>query len=134
MPGLFRFRSWLPYSMDVFMYGERQGLWTTLIVKERFVFGKVRPCLQKDEKFDSSHCSTTEIASPSSVLGASQWQPARDHLRGLAHWGKQAGSKKGPLVVGLSDDSPGIQARPGPWCLAYLLVPLGLLPLPAVCS
>lgn len=46
--------------------------------------------------------------------------------RGLAHWGKQAGSKKGPLVVGLSDDSPGIQARPGPWawpsdCCRYQL-------------
>lgn len=25
-----------------------------MIVKERFVIGKVRPCLQRDEKFDSS--------------------------------------------------------------------------------
>lgn len=134
MPCFSRFRSWLPYSMDVFMYGGREGLWTTLIVKERFVIGKVCPCLQKDEKFDSSHCPTTEIASSSSVLW-SQPVAARGTISGGWHTGA---SRRDQRKARLLWDSPtiarGSRLGRAPLGLAYLLVPLGLLPRPAVCS
>lgn len=97
--GLFRFRSWLPYSVDVLKHG-KEGFWTTLIVKERFVIGKVRPCLQRDEKFDSSHCSTTEIASLSSVPW-SQPVAARDGPPpGATTLGQAGGIKERPTRYG----------------------------------
>lgn len=97
--GLFRFRSWLPYSVDVLKHG-KEGFWTKLIVKERFVIGKVRPCLQRDEKFDSSQL----LDNRNSIIVFCSWsQPvaARDGPSpGAATLGQAGGIKERPTRYG----------------------------------
>lgn len=106
----------LPFLASVQYVRGWEGFWTTLIVKKRFVIGKVCPCLQRDGEYDSSYCPTTEIAS-SSFCSLSQPVAARDGPSPGAGTLGQArrDQRKARLFVGLSDDSPGVQARPGPW-------------------
>ena len=46
----------LPFLTSVQYVRVWEGFRMTLIVKKRFVIGKVCPCLQRDEKYDSSFC------------------------------------------------------------------------------
>lgn len=59
------------------------------------MIGKVCPCLQRDGGCDYSYCATTEIASASSILWASQWVALDEPLPGGGHTrASKAGSRK----------------------------------------